>query len=225
LEQFAYIASHDLQEPLRSVSSCLQLLKKRYQGQLDLRADELIARAVAGCQRMSVLIDDLLTLSRVHADPAELVETDSAAIFHQVCANLAHSIQECNAVISHEGLPTVKSTPLMLSQLLQNLIGNAIKFRGNRPPVVNVGARRDGDHWVFSVADQGIGIEPEYFDRIFRVFQCLHSRAQYSGSGLGLAICQKIVERHHGRIWVESEPGHGTIFFFTLPVDKSNPNN
>lgn len=218
LEQFAYVASHDLQEPLRSVSSCLQLLKKRYAGQLDARAGEFIDHAVGGSQRMRDLIDDLLTLSRVDAATATLVTIDSAAVLEQARANLAHAIQESGAQLSHGSLPTVNGSPPMLAQLFQNLVSNAIKFRGNAPPIVDVRAVRDGDQWLFSVADRGIGIEPQYFDRIFRLFQRLHTRDEYAGTGLGLAICKKIVERHGGRIWVESEPGHGATFFFTLPI-------
>jgi light-regulated signal transduction histidine kinase (bacteriophytochrome) len=218
LEHFAYVASHDLHEPLRSMSSCLQLLKKRYESQLDALANELIARAVAGSQRMRALIDDLLALSKVNASAVNLVETDSAAIFEQVCANLAHAIEESGASVSQEGLPMVISTPQMLSQLLQNLISNAIKFRDQRPPVVQVRARRDGNQWVFSVADQGIGIDPEHFDRIFQFFQRLHTTEAYPGTGLGLAICKKIVDQHGGKIWVESTPGIGTTFYFTQPA-------
>jgi light-regulated signal transduction histidine kinase (bacteriophytochrome) len=215
LEQFAYVASHDLQEPLRSVSSCLQLLKMRYAGQLDDRADEFIAHAVAANQRMRELIDALLALSRINADAA-LVPTNSAAVFSTVRENLAQSIEESGAQLTWEELPVVSAIPQMLGQLLQNLVGNAIKFRGDCPPVVRVGALREGSEWVFSISDQGIGIEPQHFERIFRLFQCLHTREEYTGTGLGLAICQKIVERHGGRIWLESQPGHGSTFFFTL---------
>lgn len=218
LEYFASVASHDLQEPLRSVSSCLQLLKKRYENHLDARANELISRAVAGSHRMRALIDDLLALSKVNISAVKLVETDSAAIFEQVCANLAHAIEESGATISQEGLPMVISTPQMLLQLLQNLISNAIKFRAHRPPVIHVRARRDGDKWVFSVADQGIGISPEHYDRIFQFFQRLHTTEAYPGTGLGLAICKKIVDQHGGEIWVESTPGMGATFFFTQPA-------
>ncbi len=215
LEQFAYVASHDLQEPLRSVSSCLQLLKMRYAGQLDDRADEFIAHAVAANQRMRELIDALLALSRINADAA-LVPTNSAAVFSMVRENLAQSIEESGAQLTWEELPVVSAIPQMLGQLLQNLVGNAIKFRGDGPPVVRVGVQREGPEWVFSVSDQGIGIEPQHFERIFLLFQRLHTREEYTGTGLGLAICQKIVERHGGRIWLESQPGHGSTFFFTL---------
>ncbi len=218
LEQFAYVASHDLQEPLRSVSSCLQLLKIRYAGRLDERADQFIAHAVAGSQRMRELIDDLLTLSRLDAVQDTLVATDSTAVFEAVRADLAHAIEESGAQLTCEALPPVNVAPQTLGQLFQNLIGNAIKFCGGRPPVVRVRAQREGDEWVFAVSDQGIGIEPQHFERIFRLFQRLHTRDEFPGTGLGLAICQKIVERHGGRIWIDSQPGYGTTFFFTLPA-------
>ena len=218
LEQFAFVASHDLQEPLRSVSSCLQLLQKRYAGRLDERADEFIAHAVAGSRRMRDLIDDLLTLSQINAASVTRVATDSAAVLELVRADLAHAIAESGAQLTHEGLPMVIAAPQMLGQLFQNLIGNALKFRDDRPAVVRVSACREGDEWVFAVSDQGIGIQPQHFERIFRLFQRLHTRDEYAGTGLGLAICQKIVERHGGRIWVDSQPGHGSTFFFTLPA-------
>lgn len=226
LEQFAYVASHDLQEPLRSVSSCMQLLEKRYVGKLDERADEFISHAVAACQRMRNLIDGLLTLSRVHAGAGNLVPTDSAEVLNQVYANLSHAIKTSGAKLDYEALPVVSANPHMLVHLFQNLISNALKFRGDRPAVVHVRAHRDDDHWLFSVCDQGIGIENQHFERIFHLFQRLHTRDEYAGTGLGLAICQKIVEHHGGEIWVESTPGQGSTFFFTLPAVKSpNPPN
>lgn len=218
LEQFAYVASHDLQEPLRSVSSCMQLLEKRYLGELDERADEFIKHAVEACRRMRNLIDGLLSLSRVQATAHNLVPTDTEEILSQVQANLAHAIEESGAVIGHESLPVVSANPQMLLHLFQNLISNALKFSGGRPPVVHVRAQREDDHWLFSVSDQGIGIEKSHFDRIFHLFQRLHTREEYSGTGLGLAICLKIVERHGGMIWVESTLGKGSTFFFTLPA-------
>ncbi len=219
LEQFAYVASHDLIEPLRSVSSSVQLLQKRYQGQLDARADEFIAHAVGGSARMQALIDDLLLLSRVSAAPHVHSVIDSAAALAVACANLAVAIAQSSAQISHDALLRVQADPGQLAQLLQNLIGNALKFCGDRPAVVHVGTRREGANWVFSVADQGIGIEPQYFSRIFELFKRLHTRDEYAGTGIGLAICKKIVERHGGRIWVESQPAlrPGTTFCFSLP--------
>jgi PAS domain S-box-containing protein len=218
LAQFASVASHDLQEPLRAVSSCVQLLQKRYAGRLDARADEFIAHAVGGSLRMQTLIDDLLLLSRVNAAPRVHSVIDSAAALKAACANLAEAIAQSSAQISHDALPRVQADPGQLAQLLQNLIGNAIKFRGKQAAVVHVAARRDGADWVFSVADQGIGIEPPYFSRIFELFKRLHTRDEYAGTGIGLAICRKIVERHGGRIWVESAPGQGATFYFTLPA-------
>ncbi|MEI6175451.1 MAG: ATP-binding protein [Verrucomicrobiota bacterium] len=218
LEQFAYVASHDLQEPLRSVSSCMQLLEKRYLGKLDERADEFIRHAVEACQRMRNLIDGLLSLSRVQATATNLVPTDTEDILNQVYANLAHSIKATKATVSHESLPVVFANSQMLIHLFQNLISNALKFSGGKPPVVRVRAERKKDHWLFSVSDQGIGIEKSYFDRIFHLFQRLHNREEYSGTGLGLAICLKVVKRHGGNIWVESTLGKGSTFFFTLPA-------
>jgi len=225
LEQFAYVASHDLIEPLRSVSSSVQLLQKRYQGQLDARADEFIAHAVGGSVRMKALIDGLLLLSRVNASPRVLATIDSAAALQVACASLATAIAESAAQITHDALPSVVADPVQLAQLLQNLIGNAIKFRGDQPAVVNVGARREGAGWLFWVADQGIGIEPQYCSRIFELFKRLHTRDEYAGTGIGLAICKKIVERHGGRIWVESQPAlaPGATFYFTLPATASPP--
>ena len=218
LEQFAYIASHDLQEPLRAVSSCVQLLQKRYQGQLDARADEFIAHAVGGSVRMQALIDDVLVLSRVNTGARSLTATDSATALEVARTNLQVAIAESSAQITHDALPLVQADPGQMAQLLQNLIGNALKFCGDKPAVVHVGVRREAGEWLFSVADQGIGIEPQYFSRIFELFKRLHTRDEYAGTGIGLAICKKIVERHGGRIWVESERGQGTTFYFTLPL-------
>ena len=227
LEQFAYVASHDLQEPLRSVSSCVQLLKKRYGGTLDARADEFIAHAVGGSQRMQALIDDLLAYSRVSAAPCVFAPTDTATALARACANLAKAIEESQARVTHGNLPTVNADAGQLTQLFQNLVGNAIKFRGDKPALVHVDASQEAEVWRFTVTDHGIGIEPAYFTRIFRLFQRLHTREEYAGTGIGLTICQRIVERHGGRIWVASEPGSGTTFSFTLPVsarpDRMSP--
>ena len=216
LEQFAYVASHDLQEPLRAVASCVQLLKKRYEGKLDTRAEEFITHAVEGTKRMQSLITDLLAYSRVgtHAHPFERVECE--AVLEEALANLTMAIEESGAVVAHDPLPVVQADGAQLVQLFQNLIGNALKFRADRPPEVRVAARPEGDGWLFSVADNGIGIEPQYFERVFRVFQRLHTRTRYPGTGIGLAICKKIVERHGSSIQVESEPGHGSTFRFAL---------
>ncbi len=218
LEQFAYVASHDLQEPLRMVASYTQLLARRYRGQLDQDADEFIGFAVDGVIRMQDLINDLLAYSRVGTRALQVDTVDTGRLLDQVVGDLAAAIEESSATVSHGPLPTLPGDPTQLKQLFQNLLANAIKFRGERPPEVQVTAERQGDAWVFAVRDNGIGIEPEYRERIFVLFQRLHTRAEYPGTGIGLAICKKIVERRGGRIWVESEPGQGTTFRFTLPA-------
>jgi PAS domain S-box-containing protein len=218
LEQFAYVASHDLQEPLRMVSSFTQLLAKRYQGKLDKDADEFIAYIVAGAKRMQALINDLLTYSRVDTRGKSFEPIDSEAVFDQAIANLRVAIEEGEAVITHDPLPPLIADDLQIVQLFQNLLGNAIKFHGKEPPRIHVSAKQEGNEWVFSFRDNGIGIAPEYFDRIFVIFQRLHGREEYPGTGTGLAICKKIVERHGGRIWVESEPSKGSTFYFAIPA-------
>ena len=218
LELFAYAASHDLQEPLRMVSSFVQLLGKRYTGRLDAEADEFIGFAVDGVSRMQRLINDLLTYSRVGSQGGELAPADAAAAARQACGQLQAAIEESDAQVTIGELPTVNADATQLVQLFQNLIGNAIKFRGERACVVKVGALRTGDEWRFSITDNGIGLEEEYVDRIFVLFQRLHSVSEYAGTGIGLAICKRIVERHGGRIWVESALGEGSAFHFTLPA-------
>jgi len=217
LEQFAYVASHDLQEPLRAVTGMVQLLRQRYQGQLDARADEFVTHAVEGAARMQALINDLLAFSRVGSRGKDIQPTDASTILTSVLANLAVAIQENQAVVSYDALPLVTADPTQMMLLLQNLISNGIKFRSERSPKIHVGVERREGEWVFSVRDNGIGIERQYFDRIFGVFQRLHTRLEYPGTGIGLAICKKIVERHGGRIWVESAPGQGSTFLFTIP--------
>jgi len=218
LEQFAYVASHDLQEPLRMVGSYTQLLSRRYKGKLDQDADEFIAFAVDGVTRMQRLINDLLQYSRVGTKGREPEPTDSRMVLERALANLTTTIEDNKATVNHDPLPSVMADDRQLEQLFQNLVGNAVKFHGAEPPQVHIRAERSNGCWVFTVKDNGIGIEPQYYERIFQIFQRLHTMKEYSGTGIGLAVCKKIVERHGGRIWVESEPGKGTSFLFTLPA-------
>jgi signal transduction histidine kinase len=220
LEQLAYVASHDLQEPLRMVSSYLQLLEKKYHGQLDAEAHEYIGFAVDGATRLQALISDLLMYSRVGTSAPRRQPVDCTAVMETARHALRVAIQESGAEIQSTKLPVVMGDAAQLTQLFQNLLANAIKFRGDQPPRISVRAEPDGADWRFEVQDNGIGIEPEYHDRIFVMFQRLHSRDAHPGTGIGLAICKKIVERHGGRIWVEAAPEQGTVFKFTLPQTK-----
>ena len=225
LEQFAYVASHDLQEPLRMITSYTQLLEQRYKGKLDKDADEFIGYAVDGANRMRGLIDDLLTYSRVSRLGKPFESTDVESTLDIALLNLKASITENHAVVTHDKLPVVMADGGQLVQLLQNLIGNAIKFHGKEPPRVHVSSHDKRTEYVFSIRDNGIGISPEYYDRLFKIFQRLHTREEYPGSGIGLAVCKRIVERHGGRIWIESQVGKGSIIYFTLNkkgVDKTN---
>ncbi|QSJ17309.1 GAF domain-containing protein [Nostoc sp. UHCC 0702] len=283
LEQFAYVASHDLQEPLRMVTSYLQLLERKYKNHLDSNAEEFIAYAVDGARRMQTLINDLLNYSRVSTRGQPFEQVDCTVVFERAIANLKVAIDECGGKITHDPLPIVMADPTQLAQVFQNLIGNAIKFRKEVPPQIHITAvkkdRGDGEmgrwgdgemgsrgageqgrwgdgemgrwgdgeqgkvvkdnlipspphsppptqnsEWLFSVRDNGIGLESQYAERIFVIFQRLHGRSKYSGTGIGLAICKKIIERHGGRIWVESEPGQGSTFYFTIP-DKAVQSN
>jgi len=218
LQQFAYIAAHDLQEPLRMVASYTQLLAKRYKGRLDSDADEFIAYAVDGAHRMQLLIGDLLAYCRVGTKGEEPRETSSEAALEQALLNLQGAIQESGGVVTHDPLPTVIADGAQLVQLFQNVVGNAIKYRSAELPRVHVSANKNGgNEWIFSMRDNGLGIDPKYFEKIFVMFQRLHGREEFSGTGIGLAVCKKIAARHGGRMWVESEPGKGSTFYFALP--------
>jgi PAS domain S-box-containing protein len=220
LAQFAYVASHDLSEPLRMVSSYVQLLARRYQGQLDSDADEFIEFAVDGVNRMQRLIEDLLAYSRVGTSEYELEEVDCSVLVEDTLAGMRTTIGDSGAIVTHDDLPTVRGDQSQLRQLFQNLISNGIKFVEDGPPRIHVSAQREGKAWRFCVADNGIGIDPQHADRIFAVFKRLHSREAYAGSGIGLSICKRIVERHQGRIWIEPNEGGGTRFCFTIPDSK-----
>ena len=217
LEQFAYIASHDLQEPLRMVAAYTQLLGERYRGRLDENADKFIGYACEGALRMQTLVRDLLAFSRIGRSDAACVRVDCGAAMAEVLQSLGPAIGESAAVVTHGALPVVWADRSQVTQVLQNLIGNAIKFRGKEAPAISVQAEKAGEQWLFSVSDNGIGIAPEYRENIFVVFQRLHTRTEYPGNGIGLAICRKIVERGGGKIWVEAQAGHGSTFRFTLP--------
>jgi signal transduction histidine kinase len=222
LEQFAYVASHDLQEPLRMIAAYTQLLSERYRGKLDAQADKYIAYAVEGALRMQTLIRDMLAFSRVGRNGVGSDPSDCNHVVEEALLNLKASINESAAVVVYNDLPVVAAERIQMVQLFQNLIGNAIKFRGKESPVIHVSAQRQGMLWEFAVADNGIGIAPEYKDLIFVIFQRLHARDEYAGNGVGLAICKKIVEHYGGRVWIESELGHGCTFYFMLPAHQAD---
>jgi light-regulated signal transduction histidine kinase (bacteriophytochrome) len=222
LERFAYVASHDLQEPLRMVASFTQLLAKRYSGRLDETADRYIDYAVDGAKRMQQLIVDLLAYSRVNSKELDLQQTECEAVVREAMRNLQVAIDEHGAAVDWDPLPALWVDQGQFIQLFQNLLGNAIKFtRNGERPQIHISSADSGAEWVLSVQDNGIGIEPRQADRVFQIFQRLHTRAEYPGTGIGLAVCKKVVERHGGKIWVESEPGAGSTFRFTIPKHGS----
>lgn len=222
LERFAYHASHDLQEPLRMVASYTQLLARRYEGELDEKADKYIRYAIGGAERMKALINDLLEYSRVGARGAVAEPTDAEAMLHQVLDDLGRRVERSGAQVTHDPLPPAEVDPGQLRRVFQNLVENAIKFSGDAPPVIHVSGRQDEDRVVYSVRDEGVGIEAEHLDRVFGMFQRLEGR-DTPGTGLGLALCRKIVEQHGGEIRVESEPGEGSTFYFSLPATDEVP--
>ncbi|MCI4337471.1 MAG: ATP-binding protein [Thermoplasmata archaeon] len=225
LEQFAYVASHDLQEPIRMVGSYTQLLQQRYGAQLDADANEFLAFAQQGAARMRELVDDLLTYARLDSRARSFERVSMETVLATALATLRPAIAESGATVTHGPLPEVEGDRVQLGQVLQNLVGNALKFRGAQSPHIQIEAARNGDEWIFSVRDDGLGIAPEYQERIFVIFQRLHTREEYPGSGIGLAVCKKVVERHGGRIWVESagRAGEGSAFHFTLPSSQRPP--
>ncbi|MCE7914773.1 MAG: PAS domain S-box protein [Nitrosomonas sp. PRO4] len=216
LEQFAYVVTHDLQEPLRAISSFVQLLKKYYNERLDDRANILISHVVSGIGRMQELIDDLLSYAQIDGTQVP-AEVDCDKLLNDVLADLSVIIHECNAVVTHDKLPVIKGIPFQLLQLFNNLISNGLKFRREQPPKIHIGIEENSTEWVFSVTDNGIGIEEHFLERIFKIFQRLHSRREYVGTGIGLSICKKVVEYHKGRIWINSKPNVGSTVFFSIP--------
>jgi signal transduction histidine kinase len=217
LQQFAYVASHDLKEPLRLVESYVQLLVKRYRGQLDDKADVFMGFILEGTNRMQKLINDVLLYSRVEARAKQLKSVDADSVLERVRLGLRLDIESSGAVVSNDLLPTVLVDETQIYQLFHNLVANALKYRGEEPPEIHVSARYEESDWLFAVRDNGIGFDPKYAERIFLMFQRLHGRDDYDGTGIGLALCQRIVERHGGRIWAESEEGKGSTFYFTIP--------
>jgi light-regulated signal transduction histidine kinase (bacteriophytochrome) len=223
LEQFAYVASHDLQEPLRKVTSFCQLLQQRYQDQLDDRGSQYIEFAVDGAKRMQGLINDLLAFSRVGRTTEHFAAVDLGTCVAAAVKSLGTAIEESGATVTANSLPVVTCDSGLLTSVFQNLIGNAIKFRADAAPEVRIEAVRDGSFWLFSVTDNGIGIEPRFAERVFVIFQRLHSRETYAGTGIGLALCRKIIEFHGGTIWLDTDRFPGTRIWFTLPVTRGGP--
>ena len=221
LESFAAATSHDLKEPLRSLATYLQLLVKRYGDKLDSEASRLIKESLKAAERMYILIDDLLAYSQAIKKDRVLTSVNCLKVLEQTILNLKVAIEENNVSVTFDSLPALEYVEHELMQVFQNLLGNAVKYRSKDAPKVHISAKQSGKEWIFSIQDNGIGIEPQYFERIFEIFQRLHSRDEYSGTGIGLAICKKIVEKHDGRIWVESRPGEGSTFYFTIPNEKN----
>ncbi len=217
LERFAYVSSHDLQEPLRMVTLYSQLLERRYKDRLDSDSDDFIEYIVEGAQRMRLLIDGLLEYSRVNSQTTIFKKVDLETVLDAVIHNLKIIIDENNVSISHNNLPTISGDQNQMLQVFQNLISNAIKFHGSQPPKINISVKKNEKEWIIAVKDNGIGIDPKYQKQIFEVFKRLHTKQQYPGTGIGLSITQKIILQHGGQIWVESELGKGTTFYFTIP--------
>ncbi len=222
LQQFAYVASHDLQEPLRTIATFCEMLQRRYRGRLDDQADQWIDFVMDGARRMQALVQDLLAYSRLESRRQAVAPVDCGEVFRRAVANLGSAIEEAGAEVTSDSLPVVNGDESQLVQLFQNLIGNAVKFRGREIPSVRVSAQADSDAWVFSIRDNGLGIDPKYHERVFDLFKRLHPTDRYPGTGMGLAVCRKVVQRHGGRIWVESEPGQGSTFRFTIPLQGNN---
>lgn len=221
LEQFTYATSHDLQEPLRMINSYLQLIRKRYGKEFDEDGNAFLDFASEGADRMQALINDLLTLSRVSDDSGRYKDIAMREVVDRSLDNLKLLIEETGAKLTIGRLPSMCVDPVQMTQLFQNLVNNAIKYRqAGVKPVVDISARKDGSRYIFTVKDNGIGIEPKHFDRVFTIFQRLHTRSEYPGTGIGLTICAKIIKRHNGTIWVESEPGKGSSFMFSIPVER-----
>jgi len=221
LQQFAYVASHDLQSPLRSISGFVQLLQAEYQGRLDAQADDWIRRTVQSIARMQMLINDVLTYSRVDAETLRFQQVALQEVFDEAVTLVEGTIREQGGSVTGHGLPTVQGDRSQLVQLLQNLIGNGLKYHADDPPRIEVTAERGDGEWVIAVRDNGMGIEPDYHDKIFEIFKRLHTQQAYLGTGIGLAVCRRVVTNHGGRIWVRSAPGAGSTFYFTLPDSRS----
>jgi signal transduction histidine kinase len=222
LQQFAYIASHDLQTPLRSISGFAQLLRSEYEGKLDDEADDWIRRVVDGAERMQTLIRDLLAYSRVESRSQPFQQVDIALVFDDAVAQLEASISDAEAEVTRGDLPKIMGDHSQLVQLLQNLIGNGVKYHGDEPPCVHISAERNGVQWTFSVRDNGIGIEAKHYEKVFDIFRRLHTQQEYPGTGIGLAVCRRVVHRHGGKLWVESEPGQGSTFYFSIPDSETS---